>query len=1250
MDLSTLEPEHAQVLLAHKQVDQARLFAGGFNQVSGCDIRMTMAHSVDDVIRELETARFDLVLCDRRLLTVKLIEAFNRLRARGEHIATVLLSNEADDQVRNTGRAIGALDAIPLSVVSGEALAYYLNVALRLGALARQERQAGQVMGAIGSFGDVFFFRARLEQDRPPILDWISSSFVDVSGYPTRDFLEREDGVWSLVEEEDRSLVQDWIEALSGNRRAACEFRLIDHLGRALWVEAKGHPIWSHERQCVTGILGRVSQIGARRHLEARAEHAEARRGLLHDFIQSALNATSSSSWQRAIPQKLQALLKSDVVGLFERKGNQFAMVAGAGWKLNAPSDRFLHGQLQHELSFTLERQEPVLIEKMQSETRFSPSHIALGSGVVSGVCLAIKGPSFEGVLAVYFRESYMPLDADDLNWLQLLADWLAGQLGEGVSATAERLEDNNSYLQILMDVGDSLLNAPDWRRANASVLNRVGVALDARSLACFRFSASQAEEQAATVAWSQQWQAEGQKASAPSTRLLKGVFAGETQQEKDICAVPIRADGSVWGGVVVEGLQADSTRLALLKQLADLIGAVAEREAQAARLKALSTAADSTQDILASTLHWLGASGTCFWPSQGQATWYTPHPRLREAVERLGSDASPVATAFEGEPIAFFPEGLAVPDPALQQQPALALHFEQGRWLLFWENAVPLLGERDYSALKQLFKRVLTSLRQEQETESAPVNSVEANPLPFAVFDSQGELQSSNASFDEIWKQELSRPEEHRRLVQTVAAQTTPESVLHDAVTPALLWSYAPDRSGSVFVQVQIVPESEAEQHSDAFHDFLTGLPNREFFKKLLSHSLEQSQRNTQYEFAVLMLDLDRFKVINDSLGHEEGDRVLQEVATRLVEAVRAGDYVARLGGDEFAILLDGIGDDMDASDIASDIQRELQKTLHLGEHEAVSSASIGIALSSRGYQHVEDLIRDADSAMYHAKNHGKAQHSVFSQEMHQRALDRLQLEADLRRSVEANQLRVHYQPIIDLAQDKVAGFEALVRWHHPSRGLLFPDDFVPMAEETGYIRNIDRWVLDNATNTLTQWRQMESQANDLFLSLNLSGLHFDNMAILSHIGNLLSSKDLSGRLKLELTESILMQNSSRALEMFNILAARGLHISIDDFGVGYSSLSRIRRLPLNTLKIDKSFVQDMQRDQGALDIIRAIIDLAYNLKMEVVAEGIETAHQYTLLKRLGCHYGQGYYMSRPLPEDRALEFLQTPLELKRA
>ncbi|MGM0563199.1 MAG: bifunctional diguanylate cyclase/phosphodiesterase [Pseudomonadota bacterium] len=1247
MDPASLEPEHAQVLLAHKQVEKAQDFARGFKLLSGCDVRLTMTHSVNDTIAELETGRFDLVLCDRRLLTVKLIESFNRLRANGEYMATVLLSNEPDEQVRNTGRAIGALDAIPLSEVHDEALAYYLNVALRLGAVAHQDRQAEQVVQAVGSFGDVFFFRARFADDTgEPVMDWLSQSFADLTGYATRDFYDRPGALWDLVTDDDKLVLEEWLEALNENHKSSTEFRLRDNLGRATWVQIKGRPVWRHGQKKVTGVLARVSLVGERRQLEHRVERCQARHQLLHEWVRSAAS-DSGGGWLKKLPRQLQALLAADVVGLFERRGNEFAMVAGGGWRLNAPSDRYLHGQLQHELSYTLAQHEPVVIDRMHREQRFSPSHIALGSGVASGVCLAARGPAREGVLCVYFKGENT-LAEDDLAWLGLVADWLgggeAGCAAQGVAAASSA--DSDQRIQTLVESGDSLLKAPSWQRSLDGVLQRVGSALSAQALGFFALAPG-GDGRGESIRWQQVWRADDGDAQILKPDWIEAAAKGELVREKRLLVVPVSADGHAWGGMVLEGEAVDDAAVGLLGQLADFLGAAIERQLQSVRTQWLAANYDSQDQRLSACLKLVEGDAIGFWPVAGKALFSTADPHFNEAFERVSVLPDEVHRTLGNEPLSLHSEGLSFADPALQH-PALALRFVDGVFLLFWRDSAPLLSERDYTALQSLCERVLTTEYAEEQARSSGSarTVVSALPQPAGVYE-DGALSAANTAFEGLLQAPESVPENHAALVHSVAEDGQALSVRLESAQPHTLWSYH-RRGEQVWVSVQELPEQEEQEALDAFHDPLTGLPNREFFKQVLGHALEQSQSKQDYRFAVLMLDLDRFKLINDSLGHDEGDRFLEEIAMRLGEVVRAGDYVARLGGDEFAVLLDGIKDDMDASDMASEIQRSLQRSMRVGGHDTVSSASIGIALSSRGYRQAEEVLRDADSAMYYAKKHGKAQHAVFTAEMHERALDQLKLESDLRQSVEQDQLRIHYQPIIDLAQDKIAGFEGLVRWHHPKRGLLFPDDFVPLAEETGFIRKIDRWVLDKATDRFTAWRKTEPVAEECFLSLNLSGLHFDNMAILSHIGNLLGAKDLSGRLKLELTEGVLMQNSSRALEMFNILHARGLNISIDDFGVGYSSLSRIRRLPIDTLKIDKSFVQDMQRDQASLDIIRAIIDLAYNLKMQVIAEGVETAKQYKLLKRLGCHYAQGYYMSRPLPEDYALEFMQKPLELR--
>ncbi|HYG08426.1 MAG TPA: EAL domain-containing protein, partial [Pyrinomonadaceae bacterium] len=427
----------------------------------------------------------------------------------------------------------------------------------------------------------------------------------------------------------------------------------------------------------------------------------------------------------------------------------------------------------------------------------------------------------------------------------------------------------------------------------------------------------------------------------------------------------------------------------------------------------------------------------------------------------------------------------------------------------------------------------------------------------------------------------------------------------------------------------------SESKEHfrHAAYHDSLTGLPNRLLFTDHLRLAIERTRRDANYGFAVLFLDADRFKNINDSLGHTYGDQLLTEIAHRLEACTRQLDTVARFGGDEFALLLDGIGAPEDAVRVAQKIQEELLVPFDLNGHEAFTSASIGIALSGAGYNHPEDVLRDADTAMYRAKDSGKARHEVFDRAMHTRAVKMLRLENDLRRALERQEFRVHYQPILTLKTGELAGFEALVRWERPDRGLVSPADFIPLAEETGMIVPLGLWVLEESCNQLREWQQASPANRALTMSVNLSGKQLTQMDVAEQVQDVLTRTGLDPRhLKLEITESVVMENAESAAVVLASLRALGLGLSIDDFGTGYSSLSYLHRFPVNTLKVDRSFVSRMTSGDENLEIVRTIVTLAKNLGMDVVAEGIETGEQLAQLKALKCDYGQGYFFAKPL------------------
>ncbi len=419
------------------------------------------------------------------------------------------------------------------------------------------------------------------------------------------------------------------------------------------------------------------------------------------------------------------------------------------------------------------------------------------------------------------------------------------------------------------------------------------------------------------------------------------------------------------------------------------------------------------------------------------------------------------------------------------------------------------------------------------------------------------------------------------------------------------------------------------------ALFDGLTGLPNRALLFDRLEHALARAARDDSARFAVLFLDLDRFKVVNDSLGHHAGDELLKALAARLRACVRGSDTVARLGGDEFCILLEDAWRD-DATVTATRIQRSLADAFHLGDHDIFTSASIGIAFSAPHYREPQELLRDADIAMYSAKADGKARYAVFDEGMHAQVFSQMELESSLHRAVEREELFLEYQPVVDLASGRILGVEALVRWRHPTQGLVPPASFVPLAEETGLIVSIDRWVLRNALAQLERWDQQDPEAPPLFLSVNVSARHLSLGDVEALLGEGAEHRAVpAGRLKLEISESALMGNPLSAGEVLVELRQRGVLVQVDDFGTGYSSLSYLNRLPIDSLKIDRSFVQRLDQDRTNHAIVSTILRLADALGIGVVAEGVERPEEAAALVALGCRQGQGFLFHGPLPGD---------------
>src|SRR5215203_3369046 len=421
------------------------------------------------------------------------------------------------------------------------------------------------------------------------------------------------------------------------------------------------------------------------------------------------------------------------------------------------------------------------------------------------------------------------------------------------------------------------------------------------------------------------------------------------------------------------------------------------------------------------------------------------------------------------------------------------------------------------------------------------------------------------------------------------------------------------------------------------AYYDSLTGLPNRALFLDLLTQALHRF-KSDHIPRAVLFMDLDQFKVINDSLGHRAGDELLIIAAQRLQNCLRPRDTAARLGGDEFIVLLDGVGEVEDAVQVAQRITEALGAPINLAGRHMVVSTSVGIALCEDAYCEPDDLLRDSDVAMYHAKAEGKARCKVFTADMHAQALRRLELENEIRLAIEREELKLYYQPKVQLSTGIIVAMEALVRWDHPTLGLIAPKEFIPLAEEVGLINSLGRWVLGEACAEARRWQEQYPAAPPLVTSVNLSMVQFQGSDLVPEIAEILRQTGLDPScLELEITERVVMEDVEYAIDVLEQLKKLGIRVALDDFGTGYSSLEALRRFPLDVLKIDKVFVDGVSKSQKDTAVVQLVIDLAHGVGIQAIAEGVETVEQLTQLRAMGCDQAQGYYFWKPLMGEEA-------------
>ncbi len=547
-----------------------------------------------------------------------------------------------------------------------------------------------------------------------------------------------------------------------------------------------------------------------------------------------------------------------------------------------------------------------------------------------------------------------------------------------------------------------------------------------------------------------------------------------------------------------------------------------------------------------------------------------------------------------------------------------------------------------------------------------------ESSPQAIVMLDAEGRIQAANREFTALFGYDAgeSQGRRNRDLVVPEDRQTEADafnqaifggrSIQKESarrhksgrLIPVSILGYPIDVDGrieGIFYIYEDISERkafEAQLHEKAFYDYLTGIPNRILFMERLERAIERAKRRDDYAFALMLLDIDRFKWVNDSLGHLAGDDLLIQAARRFCDCIRSVDTVARLGGDEYAVLIEEINGNREVIRIARRLQEAAREPFIIQGQVAHLSSSIGIVLKTRGYRKADDILRDADIAMYRAKELGKARFKVFSRKMHDVVFERLKIENELREAIDGEQLTLYYQPIVSVKERRLDGFEALVRWNHPVDGVVNPVKFIPIAEETGLILPLGRWVIERACRDLAAWRRLDPEIERLQVSVNISAKQFLQRDLSDFIVETLEKADLPpSALRVELTETVIMEHANTAVEQLRRLKRIGVKVAIDDFGTGYSSLSYLQRFPIDCLKIDRSFIEGLGLVEENTEIVKTILSLARNLGIGVVAEGVEEESQLARLQELSCDDAQGFLFSKPVAEDGVMELIRRSL-----
>ncbi|MFP5274487.1 PAS domain S-box protein [Coleofasciculus sp.] len=929
--------------------------------------------------------------------------------------------------------------------------------------------------------------------------------------------------------------------------------------------------------------------------------------------------------------------------------GNVFLLKAGVGWSPGLVGYALVGAHRNSQAGYTLVSQEPVVVEDLRVETRFSGPPLLYNHRVVSGVSVVIPGQEQPfGVLGTH-TTSKRRFSEDDINFLQAIANVLALAIGHKQS------EANLYLMQRAIAASNNGVIITDPNQPDNPVIY-VNPAFESMT----GYTAPEVIGRNCRF-----WQ-EPDYNQIGVTQLATAI---QEQRECHVILQNYRKDGSLfWNELYVSPVfDGDGYLTHFVGIQSDITQRKQAEEALRQSEEKLESILSSLDDVVWSAslenqqfiylnpaterVYGRPVSDFVAHPSLWQ---FVVHPDDRQRVE-MASQTMMHKGSKDLEYRVVRPDG-------------------EVRWL---RDRARLIYDQRGTAIRM--DGIATDITKRKQAEAALLKSeeqfrltFELAPIGMAMTSLDGKFLKVNQALCEalgytaqellaLTFTEISHPTErtldftqHQSLLrgelshlQTERRYVSKYGRIVNAILKVVLVRDSQSQPLHYISQVVDISDRKRMEEQllhDAFHDVLTGLPNRALFMDRLEYALRRARQRWDYLCAVIVLDLDRFKVINDSLGHLVGDRLLTAIAHRLEGCLRPSDTLARLGGDEFTILLDDIPNTGAATDIAKSIHQTLASSFNLDGYEVFATASIGIALSGMGYNRAEDLLRDADTAMHRAKLQGTACYVMFDTAMSGRALAQLRLETELRWAIERQELEVYYQPIISLATGKITGFEALVRWQHPEQGMISPGAFIPLAEETGLIIPIGQWVLRTSCYQLRQWQRQFRHYPPLTMSVNLSGKQFSQANLIEQIAQIIQETEVNpSTLKLEITESGIMEHSDSAAALLERLKALNIQLYIDDFGTGYSSLSRLHQFPIDALKIDRSFVSRMGDAGENGEIVQAIVTLAHNLGMDVVAEGIETNMQLAQLRGRRCEYGQGYFFSKPLNRQAAEQLMIT-------